>query len=372
MRRTGVARQPRGQSNCWEWSPEGRPAVVGREGVRLFHRGNFDEDQPHRGLSGRFAARRGQLQLVRRQVGHRLRQHRRRVETDDGPHRLRRGLSRSARSICPPTPTASAPASPSSARTCSARTPLQLGKLNRRMDAALKGHAYVKSAHRHGLLGHSGQGGGLPVCIAAGRPLRRRLRALPRHLAGVARGDGRPRSPATGPRAIGGSSSRSAAIRRRTSPASAPWRAELQPGDRLIADANTGWLMHDAMRVVRAVRDVDVYIEQPCLSYEECLSIRRHTDHPFVLDEVIDSASTCCCAARPTGAMDVVNIKISKLGGLTQGAAGARSVRVAGRRHDAGGQLGRRHRHGRHRAPGPQHAAGVPVHGRPTSTATSR
>src|SRR6185503_11689380 len=65
--------------------------------------------------------------------------------------------------------------------------------------------------------------------------------------------------------------------------------AKLQPGDRLVADANTGWLPHEAMRVVRAVRDVDVYIEQPCLSYEECLSVRRHTDHPFVLDEVMDS-----------------------------------------------------------------------------------
>ena len=31
---------------------------------------------------------------------------------------------------------------------------------------------------------------------------------------------------------------------------------------------------------VRGVRDVDVYIEQPCLSYEECLTIRRRTDHP--------------------------------------------------------------------------------------------
>ena len=49
-----------------------------------------------------------------------------------------------------------------------------------------------------------------------------------------------------------------------------------KPGDRLVADANTGWLMHDALRVVRAVRDIDVYIEQPCLSYEECLTVRRH------------------------------------------------------------------------------------------------
>ncbi len=93
--------------------------------------------------------------------------------------------------------------------------------------------------------------------------------------------------------------------------------AKLQPGDRLVADANTGWLMHDAMRVVKAVRDVDVYIEQPCLSYEECLSIRRHTDHPFVLDEAIDSVGVLL-RGHADRAMDVVNLKISKFGGLTR------------------------------------------------------
>ena len=93
--------------------------------------------------------------------------------------------------------------------------------------------------------------------------------------------------------------------------------AVLEPGDRLVADANTGWLMHDALRVVRAVRDVDVYVEQPCLSYEECLTVRRHTDHPFVLDEVIDSVEMLL-RGRADLAMDVVNLKISKLGGLTR------------------------------------------------------
>jgi L-alanine-DL-glutamate epimerase-like enolase superfamily enzyme len=92
---------------------------------------------------------------------------------------------------------------------------------------------------------------------------------------------------------------------------------QLHPGDRLVADANTGWLMHDALRVVRGVRDLDVYIEQPCLSYEECLSVRRHTDHPFVLDEVIDSVDMLV-RGRADLAMDVVNIKISKFGGLTK------------------------------------------------------
>jgi len=103
--------------------------------------------------------------------------------------------------------------------------------------------------------------------------------------------------------------------------------AKLQSGDRLVADANTGWLAHEAMRVIRAVREVDVYIEQPCLSYEECLSMRRHCDHPFVLDECIDGLDSLL-RAKADLAMDVVNLKISKLGGLTK-ARQARDLCVA-------------------------------------------
>ena len=69
--------------------------------------------------------------------------------------------------------------------------------------------------------------------------------------------------------------------------------------------------------MVRAVRDVDVYIEQPCLTYDECLSVRRRTDHPFVLDEVVDSVEMLV-RGHADQAMDAVNIKISKLGGLTR------------------------------------------------------
>jgi len=91
----------------------------------------------------------------------------------------------------------------------------------------------------------------------------------------------------------------------------------LQSGDVLIADANTGWLPHQALRVVRAVRNIDVCIEQPCDTYAECLEIRRHTDLPFILDESIDSMQAVqqACADR---AMDVANIKISKMGGLSK------------------------------------------------------
>jgi L-alanine-DL-glutamate epimerase-like enolase superfamily enzyme len=96
----------------------------------------------------------------------------------------------------------------------------------------------------------------------------------------------------------------------------------MQRGDVLVADANTGWLMKDAARVVRGVRDVDVFIEQPCETYEECLSIRRRTDHPFVLDESIYNIPELIRAVNDQ-AMDVINLKISKLGGLSK----AREVR---------------------------------------------
>ena len=84
----------------------------------------------------------------------------------------------------------------------------------------------------------------------------------------------------------------------------------------LIADANTGWTQHHALRVADAVRHVDVYIEQPCRTYEECLTVRRHTNRPFVLDEVIDDIGMVVRGASDQ-AMDVINLKISKVGGLT-------------------------------------------------------
>jgi L-alanine-DL-glutamate epimerase-like enolase superfamily enzyme len=194
--------------------------------------------------------------------------------------------------------------------------PRQLERLNRRMDAALKGHPYVKSAIDIACWDILGQVSGLSVCVLLGGRYGEDVglyRAIsqesPEAMAGRAAGyraEGYRRFQLK----VGGDPDTD--IERIRAVA-----AKLQPGDRLIADANTGWLTHDAMRVVRAVRDVDVYIEQPCLSYEECLSVRRHTDHPFVLDEVIDSIDVLV-RGKADQAMDVVNIKISKFGGLTK------------------------------------------------------
>jgi L-alanine-DL-glutamate epimerase-like enolase superfamily enzyme len=194
--------------------------------------------------------------------------------------------------------------------------PLELAKLNHSMDAALKGHAYVKSGIDMACWDILGQATGQPVCTLLGgrygedfglyRAISQEApEAMARRVAGY-RAEGYRRFQLK----VGGDAEVDVERIRAVA-------AKLQPGDRLVADANTGWLMHDALRVVRAVRDVDVYIEQPCATYEECLTIRRHTDHPFVLDEVIDSVDVLL-RGHADRAMDVVNIKISKFGGLTK------------------------------------------------------
>src|SRR5271154_986400 len=194
--------------------------------------------------------------------------------------------------------------------------PTQLGLLNQLMDAHLKGHPHVKSAVDVACWDILGKVTGQPVCHLLGGRFgeaitlyraisRQEPEAMARSVAAY-RAEGYTRFQLKVGFGADADIERIRAVSRM-----------LHAGDRLVADANTGWLPHEALRVVRAVRDIDVYIEQPCLTYEECLSVRRHCDHPFVLDEVIDSIDVLL-RAHADRAMDVVNLKISKLGGLTK------------------------------------------------------
>lgn len=194
--------------------------------------------------------------------------------------------------------------------------PRELAVLNHRMDAALKGHPYVKSGIDIACWDLLGQATGLPVCVLMGgrfgegvRLYRAISQESPEAMAAKVEGyknEGYTRFQLK----VGGDPDVDIARIRAV-------RALLSDTDRLVADANTGWTQHEAMRVVRAVRDEDVYIEQPCLTYDECLSVRRHTDHPYVMDENIDGLDMLL-RGHADGAMDVVNLKISKLGGLTK------------------------------------------------------
>jgi len=194
--------------------------------------------------------------------------------------------------------------------------PTQLQVINRHMDQQLKGHPYVKSAIDMACWDIAGKAAGMPVVNMLGgrfgddvvlyRAISQQPASAMAENVAAYREQGYRRFQLK----VGGDPNEDIQRIRAV-------RDVLQPTDKLVADANTGWLVHEAMRVVNAVRDVDVYIEQPCASYTQCLAVRRNTSLPMILDEVIDSIDSILQGMHDR-AMDCVNIKISKFGGLTK------------------------------------------------------
>jgi L-alanine-DL-glutamate epimerase-like enolase superfamily enzyme len=192
----------------------------------------------------------------------------------------------------------------------------ELTIVNARMDAALRGHPYVKSALDMACWDILGKAAGLPVSTLMGGRFgesfalyRAISQEAPEQMSGkvaLYRAEGYTKFQLK----VGGDPDTDIQRIRAAS-------GQLQRGDVLIADANTGWTQHQALRVADAVRDIDVYLEQPCATYRECLVIRHHTNRPFILDELVDSIGMLVEAAGDH-AMDVINLKISKVGGLTK------------------------------------------------------
>ena len=89
----------------------------------------------------------------------------------------------------------------------------------------------------------------------------------------------------------------------------------IEPGERAFADANRGWLLDDALRVVRALDGYDLLFEQPCATYEECLELRRKTRHPVMLDETINGPNDLLRALADR-ALDAVVLKLCHVGGI--------------------------------------------------------
>jgi L-alanine-DL-glutamate epimerase-like enolase superfamily enzyme len=87
--------------------------------------------------------------------------------------------------------------------------------------------------------------------------------------------------------------------------------------DLIVADANGGWRLQDAVLAARALDALPrVFLEQPCPTLEECLIVRERTTLPMVLDESIRDAQSLV-RAYEARAMEAINLKISKVGGLT-------------------------------------------------------
>jgi cis-L-3-hydroxyproline dehydratase len=100
--------------------------------------------------------------------------------------------------------------------------------------------------------------------------------------------------------------------------------------DLVIADANGGWRQADALAAVVALEgSTRLMLEQPCPTLEECLAVRPFARLPMVLDELITDLGTLV-RCHQAGAMDAINLKVSRVGGLGP----ARTIR------DVAAQLG--------------------------------
>ena len=90
------------------------------------------------------------------------------------------------------------------------------------------------------------------------------------------------------------------------------------PEDLVVADANCGWRLNDAITAARLMENLPrLYFEQPCPTMEECIEVRKHTTLPMVYDEVVHDVPTLLRAVREGGA-GAFNLKVSKVGGLTK------------------------------------------------------
>jgi L-alanine-DL-glutamate epimerase-like enolase superfamily enzyme len=86
----------------------------------------------------------------------------------------------------------------------------------------------------------------------------------------------------------------------------------------VIADANGGYRLQDAVVAARLLEGMPrTFYEQPCASLEECLYVRRLTTLPMILDESITDVHSLLRAWSANG-MEAINLKVSKVGGLTK------------------------------------------------------
>src|SRR4051794_19991148 len=220
-----------------------------------------------------------------------------------------------------------------------------LAAVNVALDGALAGHGYAKSAVDIACWDAYGKAVGRPVHQLLGGLLSERfplyfavpLGAVDEMAAYVAarRGGGRHRLPLKlgggplggAPRAAPRPGGRAEGIHRfqlklGADPLEDAARAtrvveELGEGDIVVADANGGWGIQDGVVAARALERLPrLFLEQPCATLEECLVVRERTTLPMVLDESIFDVHSLL-RAHAAKAMEAINLKVSKVGGLT-------------------------------------------------------
>ena len=88
------------------------------------------------------------------------------------------------------------------------------------------------------------------------------------------------------------------------------------PGGRIRVDANGGWSVGQATRLLRLLSRYGLeYAEQPCATLDELAELRRLVDIPIAADESIRKAEDPL-KVRAAGAADIVMVKVQPLGGV--------------------------------------------------------
>ena len=93
-------------------------------------------------------------------------------------------------------------------------------------------------------------------------------------------------------------------------------REALGPAGRIRVDANGGWDVGQAARMLRRLAAFGLeYAEQPCATLDELAELRRQIDIPVAADESIRRADDPL-RVRAAGAADIVVLKVQPLGGV--------------------------------------------------------
>ena len=189
--------------------------------------------------------------------------------------------------------------------------------LMHRLNTHLQGHPYAKSAIDTALWDLTAQAAGLPLyALLGGRqmadmPLYHSITCVgPEDMARMAQ-----EAHASGMRQfqvkLGADDNWEADVARLTQ-----IRAAVGQGALVYGDWNCGADQLTATRVSRAVSHLDIMIEQPCRTHQECAAVKRAAGLPMKLDEgAHDTASLL--AAYELGILDAVALKLSKFGGLS-------------------------------------------------------
>jgi L-alanine-DL-glutamate epimerase-like enolase superfamily enzyme len=219
---------------------------------------------------------------------------------------------------CPwgPTDPGTRRAMPILARALLGKDPRDLCAIEQAMDAALEGHTYAKSALDIACWDILGKSRGLPLYellggkLTDGAPLYRCVMEQEHDKIQAEMAQYRVAGYKYFKLRVGIEPQKDIALIR--------FVASLaQPDEVVYADANCRWTLPEAMDVARAVEDIDMLIEQPCETYEDCLKVRQNTSQSMKLDELVTNQSMAERIIEDNAA-EVACVKMARVGGLTK------------------------------------------------------